>query len=132
VHEHPLVHDSNHKGNVAEAVIAAEAVKLGIEVLRPQLEHGRYDLVFEIRERFLRVQCKTGKLRGDVIVVPTRTCRHTPGGYARTTYDASEIDLLAVYCHDIGTCYLLPIERSTASGRYGSASRGRETTNSSR
>jgi hypothetical protein len=27
-------------------------------VLRPQFEHGRYDLVFEINERFFRIQCK--------------------------------------------------------------------------
>lgn len=55
--EHVFVHDPNHKGNVAEAAIAAAAVKLGVEVLRPQLEHSRYDLVFEIGSRFVRVQC---------------------------------------------------------------------------
>jgi hypothetical protein len=52
------MHDTNHKGNVAEAAIAAAAVELGIPVLRPQFEHGRYDLVFEINERFFRIQCK--------------------------------------------------------------------------
>jgi len=39
--------DTNHKGNVAEAVIAAEATKLGIPVLKPLVEHTRYDLVFQ-------------------------------------------------------------------------------------
>jgi hypothetical protein len=97
------------KGSIAEAVIAAEAVKAGVNVLRPLTEGGRYDLLFEIGERFLRVQCKTGKRRGDVIVVPTRTCRHTPRGYVRTRYDANEVDLIAVYCHDNSECYLLPI-----------------------
>jgi hypothetical protein len=98
------------KGSIAEAVIAAEAAKLGINVLRPLAEGGRYDLVFEIDDRFFRIQCKSGKLRDTVIVVPTRTCRRTPRGYVRTTYDASEIDAIAVCCHESGGCYLLPIE----------------------
>jgi hypothetical protein len=56
------------------------------------------------------VQCKSGKRRGDVVVVATRTCRHTPRGYVRTTYDAAEIDALAVFCPDTDRCYLLPVE----------------------
>lgn len=36
----------NHKGNVAELAIATEAARLGLSVLRPMTEHGRYDLVF--------------------------------------------------------------------------------------
>jgi prevent-host-death family protein len=107
-----FVHDPNHKGNVAEAAIAAAAVKLGIEVLRPQLEHGRYDLVFEIGSRFLRVQCKWARLEreGSVVYVQLASSRHTPGGYVRTTYSADEIDAVAVYCEDLDECYLLPID----------------------
>ena len=88
----------------------AEAVKAEVNVLRPITEGGRYDLAFEIGSRFLRVQCKSGNRRGDVVVVATRTCRLTPSGYVRTTYEASEIDALAVYCPDTDSCYLLPIE----------------------
>jgi PD-(D/E)XK nuclease superfamily protein len=97
------------KGSIAEAVIAAEAVKAGIFVLRPFTEGGRYDLAFEIEGRFVRVQCKSGTRRGDVIVVGTRTCRHTPRGYVRTTYDATEVDAIAVYCPDTDGCYFIPI-----------------------
>jgi hypothetical protein len=97
------------KGSIAEAVIAAEAVKLGVNVLRPFAEGGRYDLVFEINDRFLRVQCKSGTRRGDVIAVGTGTCRLTPRGYVRTTYDASQIDAIAIYCPDTDGCYLMPI-----------------------
>jgi hypothetical protein len=98
------------KGAIAEAVIAAEAVKAGVRVWRPMSEGGRADLVFEIDDRFLRIQCKYASRRGDVIVVPTRTCRHTPRGYVRTTYDASEVDAIAVYCPDVEqSCYYLPI-----------------------
>jgi len=48
--------DSNRKGAIAEMKIATAAVELGVPVLRPVQEHGRYDLGFEIGGRILRVQ----------------------------------------------------------------------------
>ncbi len=98
------------KGAVAEAVIAAEAVKAGVGVLRPIVEGLRYDLVFDVRGHLLRVQCKSGRARNGVVVIGTRSCRHTPHGYVRSSYTAQEIDAIAVYCADLNTCYLLPIE----------------------
>jgi PD-(D/E)XK nuclease superfamily protein len=58
------MHDTNHKGNVAEMAIAAKATRLGIPVLKPLIEHTRYDLVFDVDGRLLRVQCKCAPLRG--------------------------------------------------------------------
>jgi prevent-host-death family protein len=110
VHEHPLVHDPNHKGNVAEAAIAFHAARLGIEVLRPQLEHGRYDLAFEVGSRFLRVQCKWAPRREDVVEVNLVSSRHTSAGYVRTRYQPDEIDAVAVYCEELDRCYLIPID----------------------
>jgi hypothetical protein len=75
--------DSNRKGAIAETKIAAAATELGIPVLRPIVEHGRYDLAFEVAGRIVRVQCKWGALDRDagVIKVNLQTCRHTPSGY---------------------------------------------------
>ena len=98
----------NLKGNVAELKIAAEAVRLGVDVLRPMTEHGRYDLVFELQGRLLRVQCKWGRLRADTVAVHTSANRLTPAGYVRTPYGEDEIDSLAVYCGKLDSCYLLP------------------------
>ena len=39
---------TNHKGNIAELAIAAEAAKLGIAVLKPLTEHEPYDLILEL------------------------------------------------------------------------------------
>ena len=57
------------QGAIAETAIAAAATKLGIPVLRPIVEHARYDLAFEIGDRILRVQCKWGGLRDDGAVI---------------------------------------------------------------
>jgi prevent-host-death family protein len=101
---------SNRKGAIAEAAIALEAIKLGIPVLRPLAEHGRYDLGFEVGGRILRVQCKWGSFDTTVgtIRVSLQCSWLSPKGYVRTYYSEDEIDLVAVYCGDLDRCYLLP------------------------
>ena len=54
--------DTNRKGAIAEMKIATAATELGVPVLRPMTEHGRYDLAFELGGCILRVQCKWGAL----------------------------------------------------------------------
>ena len=105
-----FVLSTNHKGAIAEAQIVAAAIELGVPVLRPMQEHGRYDLAFEIGEDILRVQCKWGALdeAGAVIKVSLQSCCLTPAGYVRTPYTPDEIDLVAVYCGELARCYLLP------------------------
>jgi hypothetical protein len=102
-------HDPNLTGNIAELKIAAAAVELGIPVLRPMTEHTRYDLVFEIGGRLLRVQCKSASRTGEVIVIRLVTNRRGPTGYIRTRYTEDEIDAVAAYCADLDECFLLPI-----------------------
>jgi hypothetical protein len=97
------------KGSIAEAAIAAEAVKAGVQVLKPLIEGSRYDLAFDIAGRFLRIQCKWGTRQGAVVSAYIRTCRLTPRGYVRTTYDASEVDAFGLYCADLDECYLIPL-----------------------
>ena len=101
---------TNQKGAIAETAIAAAATKLGISVLRPIVEHGRYDLAFEIGRRLLRVQCKWGGLDPEraVIKVQLQTSWLSPSGYVRASYSEDEIDLLAIYCGELDRCYLLP------------------------
>lgn len=103
---------SNHKGSVAELAIAKEAGRLGLGVLWPIVEHGRYDLAIDIGHRLLRIQCKWAKKQGDVVALRFQTSRHTPlNGYVTTTYSSAEIDAIAAYCQDLDRCYLLPAEQ---------------------
>lgn len=106
-----MISGANHKGAIAEAVVCAEAIKLGLTVLRPTAEHNRYDLALDLGHRILRVQCKWAALeRGELVRVRTGGIRHTPAGYVRTTYALHEIDAVAAYCADLDRCYLLPAE----------------------
>jgi prevent-host-death family protein len=102
--------DSNRKGAIAEMKIATAAIELGIPVLQPMAEHGRYDLGFELGGRILRVQCKWASLdeTGGVMRVGLQGSWLSPHGYVRSAYSEDEIDLVAVYCGDLDRCYLLP------------------------
>ena len=100
---------SNHKGAVAEVRIAAAAIELGIPVSKPLAEHERYDLVFDIDGRFVRVQCKWAARRGDVMVLRFESSRRGPEGFVRTPYVDGEVDAIAAYCPDTDTCYFVPV-----------------------
>ena len=100
---------TNQKGAIAEAMVIAEAAKLGVVAYRPMSEGGRADLILEVGPRLLRTQVKWARRKGDVIVVGIRTSRHTPSGYVRTTYAADEIDGVAAWCDETRECYWIPI-----------------------
>ena len=100
----------SQKGAVAEAQVAAAAIRMRLLVLRPWTEGGRYDLGIDLGEQLLRVQCKWASQRGDVLTASCRTSRHTPRGYLRTTYAASEIDAIGLYAPSTDRCYLIPID----------------------
>jgi hypothetical protein len=102
---------SNQKGAIAEAAITLHAMQRGIGVLRPVAEGGRYDLVFDVGTRFLRVQCKWAIRHGEIILIRARTCRRGPEGrLLRGKYTADEIDLVAGYCAEVDQCYVMPFD----------------------
>jgi prevent-host-death family protein len=110
--------DSNQKGTMAELAIAAEAAKLGLSVMYPLTQHERYDLVLSVAGCLLRVQCKWGTRKGDVVFARVGSCYHSPTrGYVKSTYRVAEVDLIAIYCHDLGSCYLLPVELVSGQSR---------------
>ena len=105
-----FVESPNVKGAVAELAIELAATKLGIPVLKPVAEHGRYDMGFEVGPNILRVQCKWGNLNAatGVIQVNLTSTWYGPRKSVRRRYTEDEIDLLAVYCGGNDECYLLP------------------------
>ena len=100
---------TNQKGAIAETAIIHAAVKLGIGVFRPVADE-RYDLIFDLRPRLIRVQCKWAARHGEVIVIRCYSNRRARHGMVTRTYTADEIDAIAAHCAELGRSYLLPIE----------------------
>lgn len=101
-------------GQRTEAVILAELVKRGYRVLLPFGVNHRYDLVLDLDGRFLRVQCKTGRVRRGCVQFNARSIRSNTKRARNRSY-AGEIDLFAVYCPATGRVYAVPIEDATLS-----------------
>jgi hypothetical protein len=110
-----LMLSSDQKGAVAEAAIAHAALELGIGVARP-LGDQRYDLIFDLRARLVRVQCKWACRQRDVIVIRCYSSRRSADGFLRQVYGAEEVDAFAAYCADVGRCYFLPLDAVPPSG----------------
>ena len=99
---------TNQKGAVAEAAITKAAVELGVEVYRPAVEGGRYDLVFGVDDQLVRVQCKWASVDGDALVVRCYSSRRARRGLVRRLYTPGEVDAFAVYSAATGRCYFIP------------------------
>ena len=100
---------TDQKGAIAESGIAHAALKQGIGIYRPFGEGGRYDVVFDVRGRLLRLQCKWAPRCGDVVIVRCQSNRRAAEGLRRRCYTADEIDAIAAYCPELEQCYYLPI-----------------------
>jgi hypothetical protein len=100
---------TDQKGAIAEACIAAAAVKLGVDVYRPLAEGGRYDMIFDLGSNLLRVQCKWVSRRGNVLVVSCQSARRCAEGFIRRPYTAEEVDAIGAYSLELDRCFLIPI-----------------------
>ena len=100
--------DTKTKGDISELRVALALAEKGYAVSKPLGENVRYDLVMDDGEKLHRVQVKTGRIRGDVLIF---NCSSTHG-HRRTAIKSrpyrGEIELLAVYCPDDGKVYIVP------------------------
>jgi PD-(D/E)XK endonuclease len=102
---------SDQKGAIAEAAIALAATRLGIDVYKALSDGTRADLVFDVGEQLLRVQCKWAPLHGDVVVVRCYSSRRTATGLKRTKYTNDEIDAIGAYCAALDRSFIVPASR---------------------
>jgi hypothetical protein len=107
---------TDQKGAIAEMGIAWHATNLGVDVYKPVAEGGRCDLIFDLRERLWRVQCKWASRHGDVLVVRCYSARRAREGLRKRLYTAEEIDAFAAYCAELDRCFFLPLERFRGKG----------------
>lgn len=93
-------------GERSEAVILAKLLMQGEVVLQPFGDNQRYDLVIDRDGRFLRIQCKTGRLKNGV--VQFSTCSNA-GGRKKKGY-RGQADFFAVFCPQNQGVYLVPVD----------------------
>jgi len=100
-------------GDISEARVIVALTEAGYLVSKPFGENARYDLIADDGERLYRVQVKTGRVRGGVIVFNCYSSHAHRGGRMRPYF--GQIEYLAVYCPQTRKVYLLPEQELTAS-----------------
>jgi hypothetical protein len=106
VADHPV-----EVGQRTEAIVLAELVKRGYRVLVPFGVNHRYDFVIDADDGFIRVQCKTGRLRAGRVVFSTKSVQSNTRRSIRRDY-AGEADVFLVNCPQTGRTYAVPVEEA--------------------
>lgn len=79
-------------------------------MFKPLTDGERYDLIFELRPRLMRVQCKCAVYIGSVLKVPCYSARRSSTGFVKLYYSAAEIDAIAAYSSELRRCFFIPID----------------------
>jgi hypothetical protein len=95
-------------GERSEGQIISVLLRLGKTVLKPFGDNQRYDLVIDEGDRFVKVQCKTGRLRQGAVTFATCSS-YAHRGLGRRDY-RGQADIFAVYCPETDTCYVVPVD----------------------
>ena len=100
---------TDQKGAIAELAVQLAATKLGIDVYRPVAEGGRYDMIFDLNEDLVRVQCKWASRHDNVLIARCYRSRRNRDGLVRRLYTREEIDAFALYALELDRCFFVPM-----------------------
>lgn len=92
-----------------EAAILNGLVARGYRVLVPFGSNQRYDLVIDLDGRFLRAQCKTGRLRNGVVRFSTQSVQSSMTKVEVRRYDG-DADVFLVFCSETDRIYAVPVD----------------------
>lgn len=94
------------------AMVLARLLLIYETVLLPFGENQRYDLVVDTESEFLRIQCKTGRLRDGTVRFSTcsSTVHHPRPDSRRRLHYRGQADVFGIYCPETDGVYLVPVE----------------------
>jgi len=103
---------TKRKGDIAEYAATLEALRRGWDVLIPVGDRLPYDLVFSIRETFIRVQVKHAWLskRTKNYVVDSRRTKTNRRIMKRERYAKKDFDFALVYIAEKNLFYVFPVD----------------------
>lgn len=108
----PARRDTKSVGQLSEVMVMGALVRAGYFVSIPFGENSRYDLIAEKDDRLFRVQVKTGRLRKGAIVFNCYSSHtHRKGPCCKPYWN--QIDCFGIYCRELETSYLLPINATS-------------------
>ena len=109
--------DSKQIGNITELEVLTYITKLGYQVSIPFGDRERYDQIWDIKGKLLKIQVKTSRLSEDssYIIFACRSNTKIQGKIKHSRYTKDEIDYFATFWN--GKCYLVPVEETSTEKR---------------
>ena len=111
--------ESGKKGKLTEFHCILDLTELGIRTLVPTDELSKYDVVADIDNKFIRIQCKTASWATDTsepnVAFYISTSYQTINTKKCTRYLYSKSDIDYFYTYFNGQGYLVPIEEASGS-----------------
>lgn len=95
-------------GERSEGMVLAALLRAGKVVLQPFGDNQRYDLVIDNDGTFIRVQCKTGRLKNGAVQFDACSSQ-AHRGKGKQDY-RGQADVFGVYYPDRDEVYLVPVE----------------------
>jgi len=95
-------------GNICVGAVMAALIRVGKVVLLPVDYNCRYDLAIDENGKFVRIQCKAGKIDGGVIQFNTSSTNRKAGKWEQNGY-VGQAEFFGVYCQGNGKTYLVPV-----------------------
>ncbi len=104
--------NTNYKGKVTELQVLLYITQLGYSVSIPYGDKDRYDQIWDIDGKLLRVQIKTASALDEENSAIQFSCKSTCNGKAHL-YTGKEIDYFATFWDN--KCYLIPVSECSNS-----------------
>lgn len=86
----------------------AAFLKAGKVVLTPHGDSQRYDLVLDEDGKFIRIQCKTGRVVNGVIKFP---CCSTNWLQGTSKSYKGQVEFFAIYVPELDKIYVVPVDQ---------------------
>src|SRR5690606_31452350 len=96
--------NTKHTGDISEAFVAAELLKLGYSVSKPLGDNQRYDLVIDSGGKFYRVQSKTAVIESNGSISFPTCSTYAHRGRKRENY-FGQVEFIMAFCHETGKVY---------------------------
>ena len=105
--------DSKQIGNITELEVLTYITKLGYQVSIPFGDRERYDQIWDIKGKLLKIQVKTSRSKndGESILFSCRSNTRKDGKIQHSRYTKEEIDYFATFWE--GKCYMIPVEETS-------------------
>ncbi len=102
----------NQIGAISEAKVLLWCMQHNITVSNPYGDKARYDQIWDVNNKLIRIQIKTAKIADDVGEVISFNCYSVVNG-KKHIYSKNEIDYFAIAYED--EVYLIPVEECSVS-----------------